>query len=358
MFSINFQTMDRLLTWYDQNRRDLPWRGTPNAYHTWISEIMLQQTRVEAVLGYYTRFLAALPDVAALAEADEGRLLKLWEGLGYYSRARNLQKAARLVMERCGGALPRDPETLLTLPGVGAYTAGAIASIAYGLAVPAVDGNVLRILARLEARQEDITTDGAKRSAAARLQPLLPPLRPGDANQALMDLGAMVCLPNGTPLCDRCPLAEECLAFQQGRTAELPVRTAKKPRRTEQRTVLILRWGERLALRRRESKRLLAGLWELPNSLGDLGALALELGIAQKTVLTTESLGDGKHIFTHLEWHMSAWRLRLSAPPPGEGLTWVTETELREHYALPSAFKPFRNKLFEEENLGRIHPEN
>jgi len=324
-----------LLRWYERNRRELPWRGAPNAYHTWVSEVMLQQTRAEAVKPYYERFLAALPTVRALAEADGDRLLKLWEGLGYYSRARNLQKAARVVMEEYGGVIPASPEELLKLPGVGLYTAGAIASIAYGVPVPAVDGNVLRVCARLLADSADVALEQTKRDVAARLLRVLPQDRPGDFNQAMMELGACICLP-GAPRCEACPLADDCLAHAQGLTARFPVKSPKKPRRVEERRLLLLRCGDRLALRRRPPQGLLAGLWELPE--------AFELPPA--LVLSREPAGQAVHVFTHIEWHMTAERVFLRAPLPDEDLTWATLEELERDYALPSAFAGFRGAMF------------
>jgi A/G-specific adenine glycosylase len=324
------------LRWYERNKRDLPWRDGPDAYHTWVSEIMLQQTRVEAVRGYYARFLAALPTVRDLANVDDDRLMKLWEGLGYYSRARNLKKAAQAITQEHGGVIPGDPAALLRLPGIGLYTAGAIASIAYGVPVPAVDGNVLRVCARLDADPADITLDQTKRDVSARLLRVLPRDDPGGFNQAMMELGACVCLPNGSPNCAACPLAGDCLARAQGLTAELPVKSPKKPRRAEHRRLLILRFGDRLALRRRPPKGLLAGLWELPEAFDVPPAL----------VISRQPAGQSVHIFTHIEWHMTAERVILRAPLPDEALVWVTREELEEGYALPSAFAGFRGEMF------------
>jgi len=326
----------KLLAWYDANKRELPWRDQPQAYHIWVSEIMLQQTRAEAVKGYYTRFLAALPTVADLAEADDDRLLKLWEGLGYYSRARNLKRAAQIIMSEYGGVIPSAPEELLKLPGIGLYTAGAVASIAYGVPVPAVDGNVLRVLARLDADFADISLEQTKRTAAARLLREIPQDRPGAFNQALMELGACLCLPNGAPKCALCPLSGDCLACQQSLTAELPVKSKQKPRRIEHRSLLILRFEDKLALRRRPPKGLLAGLWELPEAFN----------IPVELIISDEDAGQALHIFTHIEWHMRAHKFTLREAFEGEGLVWVTEAELEQFYALPSAFAGFRGKMF------------
>jgi A/G-specific adenine glycosylase len=327
-----------LLAWFDQNKRDLPWRGAaPDAYHVWVSEIMLQQTRVEAVKGYYLRFLRAFPTVRALAAADDDLLMKLWEGLGYYSRARNLKKAAQVVMREYDGRLPADPAQLLRLPGVGLYTAGAVASIAYGVAVPAVDGNVLRVWARLHADEADIALEQTKKALAARLLHKIPRERPGDFNQALMELGACVCVP-GIPGCARCPLQAFCLAHAQGVTHLLPVKSKKKPRKIVPRQLLILRWDSKTALRRRPAKGLLAGLWELPE--------AQSIDLPEPLVLLREPAGQTVHVFTHLEWHMSAERVTLSAPPEAQDLVWVTKEEQQAFFALPSAFAGFADVMF------------
>jgi A/G-specific adenine glycosylase len=351
----------RLLAWYDENRRSLPWRGTQDAYRIWVSEIMLQQTRAEAVKDYYVRFLEALPDVAALADVEENRLLKLWEGLGYYSRARNLKRAAQIIMEEHGGVLPADPEALLRLPGVGLYTAGAVASIAYGVRIPAVDGNALRVCQRVMGSRGNIALEAVKRATAARLLEVMPPHRPGEFNQAMMDLGALVCLPGAAAQCAACPLVAGCAAFRQGITAELPVKSPPRRRKLERRVVLILRCGDRLALRKRPAKGLLAGLWELPNALLDAAvpaipdaaawqllaqALTRALGLPQGSILAAEDAGEAKHVFTHIEWHMQGFRLRLAEPLKEPSLVWVTQRELEEAYALPSAFSGFRGELF------------
>ena len=325
-----------LLDWYQQQRRRLPWREDPQPYAVWISEIMLQQTRVEAVLPYFSRFLAAFPDVKSLAAAPEEQLLKLWEGLGYYSRARNLQKAARILMERYDGQLPADAQALLRLPGIGEYTAGAIASIAFGLPVPAVDGNVLRVVARVCGDDGDITTAAMKRKVTKALEQVIPLDAPGDFNQAMMELGATVCLPNGAPLCGQCPAAHLCRAFREERTAELPVKAPKKARRVEQRTVYLLFYGDRVALRRRPEKGLLAGLWEYPNELSD-GADWLKLwGLSTPELVRA---GAGKHIFTHIEWHMTALAAQLEGDALPDGWVWADRAALRDTYALPNAFQ-------------------
>ena len=331
-----------LLQWYRENARVLPWRSDPTPYHVWISEIMLQQTRVAAVLDYYRRFLEELPTVAHLAAVEEDKLMKLWQGLGYYNRARNLQKAARQIMEEYGGVFPDRYETIHSLAGVGDYTAGAIASIAFGIPVPAVDGNVLRVVARITGDDSDILKADTKTRMGEALRQVMPVEAPGDFNQALMELGATVCLPNGAPLCGHCPAGEFCAARLTGRTGELPVKTPKKARRVEERTVFLIFHGNRVALRRREKKGLLAGLWEYPNELTPapcpVEAAGLEDGPA------------GKHIFTHIEWHMKALLVQAATPDLPEGWVWAGLEELNRDYAVPNAFRAFRETV--EQHLG------
>lgn len=319
-----------LLAWYRENRRDLPWRRDPTPYHVLVSEIMLQQTRVAAVLGYYARFLAALPTVEDLAAVEEERLMKLWQGLGYYNRARNLRRAAVQVVEEHGGVFPDTCEGLLGLSGVGEYTAGAIASIAFGRAVPAVDGNVLRVAARLTGDSSDITRPDTRRGVAAALRAVMPVDAPGDFNQALMELGATVCLPNGVPLCPACPAREFCAARLTGRTAELPVKSAKKERRVEEREFWLLFHGGRVALRRRGERGLLAGLWEYPNTLR---------GEPCPVECRAEYVCAGKHIFTHIEWHWRAYAAQLPGDELPPGWVWAGRGELAGRYALPNAFQ-------------------
>ncbi|MCD7736145.1 MAG: A/G-specific adenine glycosylase [Lachnospiraceae bacterium] len=300
------QIQEPLIKWFDKNARVLPWREHPLPYYVWVSEIMLQQTRVEAVKPYFARFTEALPNVRALADCPEDQLLKLWEGLGYYNRVRNMQKAARQVVEQYDGCLPGRYEELLRLPGIGSYTAGAIASIACGEAVPAVDGNVLRVLGRITENDGDISKQAVKKSVEEALLAVMPQDRPGSFNQALMELGAMVCVPNGFPSCDLCPVGHLCRANLDGRQTEFPVKAPKKPRRIEERTVLVIRDSSRAALRRRPERGLLAGLYELPNWEGHLTqqeALdrAEESGFSPVRI---QPLSAARHIFSHVEWDM------------------------------------------------------
>ena len=313
-----------LLEWYGASKRTLPWRGTHDPYKVWISEIMLQQTRVEAVKGYYTRFLEKFPTAEALARADEEEVLKAWEGLGYYSRARNLHKAAKLIAEN---GFPQEFAGVRALPGVGDYTAGAICSIAYNQPCPAVDGNVLRVLTRLFADDRNIDEPSARTFFSEALKEVYPP-QAGDFCQALMELGAIVCVPNGAPLCDACPWREICRAHLEGREETFPVRMEKKARKIVPLTVCVLEREGKFALHKRGEKGLLAGLWEFPNFEGTSPAFG--------EILRKKS---AKHIFTHVEWHMTGYLIR--AAEFFEQFTWAMAEEIKASFALPSAFKAF-----------------
>lgn len=338
-----------LLNWYDQNRRILPWREDPTPYHVWISEIMLQQTRVEAVKPYYKRFLEFLPDISDLAQAQEQQLLKLWEGLGYYSRVRNLQKAAIQIMEDHNGVMPGTYEELLKLKGIGSYTAGAIASIAYGRKVPAVDGNVLRVVSRLCMDDGLITDTKVKQRIEAELKDTMSENRPGDYNQAMMEIGAMVCIPNGAPHCVECPLQEICLAHENGMEEEFPKKAGKKPRTIEQKTVLIIQDADKAAIRQRPEKGLLAGMYEFPMLEGSKTAEeVLEyLSANGLSPLRIQPLTDSKHIFTHKEWHMKGYQVRVDElrtnEPTEETGNWlfIEPGETQKQYPIPSAFAAY-----------------
>ncbi len=341
-----------LLSWYEQNARSLPWRDEPTPYRVWISEIMLQQTRVEAVKPYFARFMEALPQVQALAQVEDERLMKLWEGLGYYSRARNLKKAAIQIVEKYGGNLPADTDELLKLPGIGSYTAGAIASIAFGIAAPAVDGNVLRVLSRLFASREDIRKPSVKAGMEELLKPVIPRKNPGAFNQALIEIGAIVCLPSGEPRCGECPLNSLCLARRQGILKEIPFRSPVKKRRQEERTVLMIRRGNQVAIRKRPKQGLLADLYEFPNLSGWMGEeqVLQALHISKDQVEQVEKLPDSKHIFSHIEWHMKGFLIRLKPAESSwsgekEGCFFADEQQVRGVYALPGAFSAYTRLL-------------
>ncbi len=328
--------------WFESNKRELPWRRDREPYHVWLSEIMLQQTRVEAVKGYYARFLAAVPDIPALAAADPELLHKLWEGLGYYSRVRNLQKAAQLVTERHGGVFPRDPKAVRALPGIGDYSAGAICSICFDLPTPAVDGNVLRVVTRLLADGRCADEPAVKKELGARLAAVYPASGAGTLTQALMELGATVCVPNGAPRCASCPASDFCAARAAGRQQDFPLRKEKRARRIEKLTVLVLRCDGALALKKRAASGLLAGLWEFPNVPGWLELrqvldLASAWGLRPRGV---EKQLTRTHVFTHVQWQMRCFYLNCGER--AEGFVWADEAALDGQYALPTAFRMFR----------------
>ena len=341
-----------LTAWYRENKRILPWRDRHNAYYTWVSEIMLQQTRVEAVKPYFLRFIQELPDIQALAQCPEEKLMKLWEGLGYYNRVRNMQKAAVQIVEEYGGQLPASYEQILSLKGIGNYTAGAIASIAYGIPVPAVDGNVLRVVARIEEDSGDIMKQSVRRKTENDLRKIMPEDCPGDFNQALMELGAVICVPNGQPKCEECPVSFCCKAFRHGTIEKFPVKAPKKSCKIENRTVFVIQDGNYTALRKRPEEGLLAGLYELPNEPGHLSAdETLErlkaLGLEP---LYIEPLPEAKHIFSHIEWRMTAYRIRVAALEQKniEGLIFADRKESDRQYTIPSAFSAYTKYMKEE----------
>lgn len=333
------RVIPELLAWYPAHHRDLPWRRDRDPYHVWISEIMLQQTRVEAVKGYYARFLGQLPDIRSLSECPEDKLLKLWEGLGYYNRVRNLQRAAQRIMDKHSGIFPQTYEEIRALPGIGDYTAGAVCSICYDLPTPAVDGNVLRVLARVQEDFRNVLETRVKADMTAQLAAVYPAEHAGELTQAFIEIGATVCIPNGAPHCAECPLAALCMAKANGSTMLLPVREKKNTRRTEQRTVFILTCEGRLAIRRRPDKGLLASLWELPNVEGHLTA---EDAIAQCSAWGASpreirKIVERKHIFTHITWEMQGVFLECENAP-GDFL-WASPEELAGTYSLPTAFR-------------------
>ena len=339
-----------LLQYYDAHRRILPWREEPTAYRVWVSEIMLQQTRVEAVKPYFAKFMEALPDIKSLAEAEEEQLLKLWEGLGYYSRVRNLGKAAKIIMEQYGGRMPADTAALLKLPGIGSYTAGAIASIAYGVPVPAVDGNVLRVMSRIFVDDRDILNASVKKDWEELLAAIMPKDRPGDFNQALMEIGAMVCVPNGAPKCSICPFKEMCQAHERGQELSFPYKAPKKSRVIEERTVLILRDENKTVLVKRPAKGLLAGMYEFPVMAGYV-AEAEVIDYLKAHGLGTvwiSPLEDAKHVFTHKEWHMKGYMIRVDELARGEtpaDWLFVEPGETEAKYPIPSAYAKYMKYL-------------
>lgn len=343
-----------LLAWYDENKRDMVWRDHIDPYYIWLSEIMLQQTRIEAAKEYFIRFTEELPDIESLARTSEDRLMKLWEGLGYYNRARNLQKAAQILVRDYDGKLPADFDALLTLPGIGPYTAGAIASMAFGIKVPAVDGNVLRVVMRYLTCDDDISKMSVRKKVEQQILQIMPE-RPGDFNQAVMELGEVICIPNGAPLCSQCPLRATCLAKAGGCPEQYPKKTEKKPRRIEQRTIFVFEYEEKIGIQKRPEKGLLAGLYEFPSWEGKLtkkeaGEKLKQFGIKHPRI---QSLGTAVHIFSHVEWHMKGFLVKLKTgtdlPGTAGDIFFVTKAELQETYSLPTAFHYYLKQLTEQD---------
>ena len=335
---------DLLLPWYGRCKRDLPWRQGKEPYHVWLSEIMLQQTRVEAVKGYYQRFLGELPTVEALARASEERLHKLWEGLGYYSRVRNLKKAAIVIMEQHGGEFPRDYDQVLALPGIGAYTAGAICSIAFDQPKAAVDGNVLRVVTRLTEDPTFIDTPAFQRSVRASLEAVYPP-EAGTFTQALMELGATLCGPNWKPRCEECPCRDFCSGALHGTAENFPVKKPKAQRKEEKRTVFILSCQGRYALEKRPDRGLLAGLYQFPNREGWLEPEEAPAAVEALGLRPSELLRqiDRQHIFTHIRWDMRG--IYMEVRDCGGEFLWQTRDQIDEQAALPTAFRQFWEEI-------------
>ncbi len=353
-----------LLTWYRKNARVLPWREDPSPYHVWVSEIMLQQTRVETVRPYFERFLQVLPDLEALASAEEETLLKLWEGLGYYNRVKNMQKAARKAIGEYGG-LPCTAQELMTLPGIGPYTAGAVASIAFGQPEPAVDGNVLRVMTRLLAYEADITSASVRREIGEALRPHLSE-DPSAFNQALMELGAVICLPNGAPRCEKCPVASLCSAHGTGEELRYPIKKAKKERKIVQKTIFLFEADGKTAVYRRPESGLLSGLWGFPETDDYLEPEETEFWLRERGFdpQEIEPLGEAKHVFSHLEWHMTGYRVRLRSLPERyaagkvdgysdedggfTGMIFLPAETILSSCAVPSAYASYTKRLYME----------
>lgn len=332
--------VDPLIGWYRQNQRILPWRENRDPYRIWISEIMLQQTRVDTVIPYYMRFLSAFPTVRALADADDDELMKRWEGLGYYSRAKNLKRAAQMICERFGGEFPQDPADVRTLPGIGPYTVGAICSIAFGQPTPAVDGNVLRVISRLCRYGGSIDAPETKNTVTAALEAIYPAAEAcGDFTQSLMELGAIVCLPNGSPLCQKCPLAGLCAAHARGDELAFPVQAPKPERKKETYTVLLIRNGGKIALNKRPDGGLLAGLWEFPNLCGERTPQEVTDWLKARglAVSSVRQAAAKKHIFTHIEWKLPRYTVECTGE--SADFCWVTPEQLADEYPLPTAFR-------------------
>lgn len=344
------QIVKPLLAWYDSNARILPWREEPTAYHVWVSEIMLQQTRVEAVKPYYERFMTALPDVEALANAKEETLLKLWEGLGYYNRVRNLNKAAKQIMTDFHGIIPDTYKELCSLAGIGSYTAGAVSSIAYGKPEPAVDGNVLRVIARIRQDDRDILNAKVKKAIEDDIRGVMPIDRPGDFNQALMELGATVCIPNGEPRCKECPWNSFCKAYIAGNMLQYPKKAPKKARTIEKKTVLVIQDEKKTALQKRPEKGLLAGMYEFPwldghKTQDEVLQYLQDIGLR---AIFVQKIEDSKHIFTHKEWHMTGYVVKVDELEKKElfpDFFFVEKEQAEKKYAIPTAYHAYAKYL-------------
>ena len=343
---------NQLIAWYDENKRILPWRDEPLPYYVWVSEIMLQQTRVEAVKPYFERFIKALPTLHDLAMCEDDTLAKLWEGLGYYNRVRNMKKCALQCVEKYAGELPSTYEQLVALPGIGVYTAGAIASIAFHRKVPAVDGNVLRVFSRVLVSEDDILKESTKKKFQAIIQTYIPD-RPDAFNQALMELGAMICVPNAAPRCNICPVADVCLGFQSGQAMRLPNKTKKKARRIEKKTILVIIAKGKVHLQQRPKEGLLAHLYEFDSMDGHPNKKAISERLhTQVEIVKMVKLPAAKHIFTHIEWHMKGYLVEIKEENMIQGI-WADMQEIQNIYALPTAYKVYRKALLDHYEVSK-----
>lgn len=336
------KVVEPLLEWYLENKRELPWRKDKNPYHVWISEIMLQQTRIEAVKKYYIRFMERIPNIEELSKIDEDELLKLWEGLGYYSRARNLKKAAMKIRDEYNGIFPDTFEEIIKLPGIGEYTAGAISSISFNQKEVAIDGNVMRVYSRVMNKDIDVSDSKVKKEIGLEIKKLLPE-NSGDFNQGIMELGEVICIPNATPKCELCPLKKLCLAHKHHRESEIPRKIIKKEKQEEKITVFLLIHNEKIALRKR-TDGLLKNMWEFPNINSFLSQDEIRNYFNGITYI--ESALNSTHIFTHKKWNMKSYLIKVEDKL--DGYEWLSLKEIEENYAIPTAFKPFleyiRNK--------------
>ena len=335
-----------ILSWYDAGHRDLPWRHTNDPYRIWVSEIMLQQTRAETVVSYYDRFLKKYPTVRDLADADEAELLKAWEGLGYYSRARSLQKAAKVIVSEHAGNLPASVESLKALPGIGDYTSGAIASIAFGIPAAAVDGNVERVICRYYAIEDEVGTPAVRRQVFDLAQALVPFDRPGAFANAMMEMGATLCTPRN-PACLLCPVRESCAGYAKGVAGQLPNKKKKKPQRVEKRAVLLIFCGDRVLIKKRE-EALLGGLYVFPDVLGENDPQKLCEYVKNLSIRCAYDarLGGAKHVFTHIIWEMEIHAMEAENMAEVPGGRWVTAKELSA-LPLPTAVKAARKCAME-----------
>ncbi|MCI8394391.1 MAG: A/G-specific adenine glycosylase [Bacilli bacterium] len=331
-----------LINWYQKEKRDLPWRRTEDPYKIWISEIMLQQTRVEAVKEYYKRFIKEIPTLESLADIDEDKLLKLWEGLGYYSRARNLKKCAQEIIKNNMKTLPGDYNSLKSLPGIGPYAAGAIGSIAFHLKTPAIDGNVMRVMSRIHEDARELNLK-VRQEYYQRLQEIMPN-NTRDFTESLMELGALICLPNGSPLCNKCPLSFLCQSYHHHTMQNFPTKTKEKERKIVEKTILIFEYKGKYGIQKRSDSGLLASMYEfyaIDQKL-NLEEIINKLSLKKDEI---KILGSAKHIFSHLEWHMEGYLIKCKEAP-NLSLMWATKEEIKNKYSIPNAYLKYIKKLF------------
>jgi A/G-specific adenine glycosylase len=340
---------EELLYWYDNEYILLPWRNDQDPYKIWVSEIMLQQTRVEAVIPYFERFIKRLPTVKDLAEIEEDELMKLWQGLGYYRRVKNMQAAAKQIMQDFHGVMPKTMKDLLTLKGIGEYTAGAIASIAYDEVAPAVDGNVLRIFARLYAVKENLRNTKVRKKVGDLYKPFLPKNRPGDFNQALMDLGRKICIPSKNPRCEECPLASNCLAYRHDLQGEIPFLEKKKARKKENITILVFHKDDKIWIRKRPNEGLLSSLYEYTTLKGHK-TLEEVASYGERTVKGIVKMPDSKHIFSHIEWSMIGYFVEVDQDKMDDQGMFVSMDDLKNKYSIPTAFKRYTTWLLKRKD--------
>ena len=333
---------EQIVKWYQENKRDLPWRKGKNPYHIWISEIMLQQTRIEAVIGYYYRFLEKIPDIKTLATIEEKSLLKLWEGLGYYNRARNLKIAANQIENEYQGKFPTTYVEIIKLKGIGEYTASAISSICYNEPQVTIDGNVLRVFTRFYNDQRNIDEPRTKKSIREYLQKIIPE-ESGDFNQGLMEIGETICIPNGIPKCNICPLKKDCLANHYNTYQDLPIRKKKIVKKQEDYTVLIFQNQDEVAIYQRTKESLLNNLWGFPQIEGLFSMEEIKDYLIKQNI-KYQYIQQGiqnTHIFTHKKWNMISYKIRLTTNYSLKQYKWKKISEIKEEFAIPTAYKPF-----------------
>lgn len=337
-----------VLNWYQKNKRDLPWRKDKNPYHIWISEIMLQQTRIEAVIGYYDKLMKELPTIESLAKVKDEKLLKLWEGLGYYHRAKNLKKTAQIIVEKYQGKFPMTYEEWIKLPGIGSYTASAISSICFQEKKATVDGNVLRVYMRYYNQYDNISIEKTKKKVKEHLESIMPE-ETGDFNEGLMELGEVICVPKGIPLCNQCPIQHSCLAKQYHTYLSLPTKKKNKDKKKLHYTVLLLKYQGKVAISKRIHQNLLNDLWEFPNIEGKYSLSDIQLDLENNHIKykSIQKSISYTHIFTHQKWKMEAYQIELKKEYQKENIVFEEIKTIQEKYALPTAFQPFLKSLLD-----------